>query len=430
MVTAGVAPVAGASARNLGHGRVQCSLSSRTPGREGRPCLLLIGTEFPPGPGGIGAHNYQIALGLTSRGWNVVVLTPQDYANERQIESFNRELPFRIFRFSSRKGGVAAAVERLGTWASAAFRTRDDGLILANGVSAIWLAAAARAITKWPTVGIAVGIEMSGQTRGSGLLNRVCLEHFDMCVANSQFTANRIRRANFGVKRLEVVHPGADEKIFHPLETKEPCRSLRESRCGAGPVLVTVGHVSERKGQEIVIRALPRLRMKYPEICYVMIGLPTLESKLRSIARDLGVEDALRFESAVPTEVVVRWLNAADVFVMTSRNLPDGDTEGFGIAAVEAALCGLPSVVSRDSGLVEAIEPGVTGLAVPNEDPDATATAISELLSDSGKRTVMGMLARERALKEQTWGGSINSLEHLLLSVAHGVEVKVGRPGL
>ncbi len=75
-------------------------------------------------------------------------------------------------------------------------------------------------------------------------------------------------------------------------------------------------------------------------------------------------------------------MSVADVFVMTSRHANDGDFEGYGIAVIEAALCGTPAVVSDNAGLVEAISPGTTGLTVPPDDPAATSNAILSLLGD------------------------------------------------
>jgi hypothetical protein len=56
--------------------------------------VLVLSTEFPPGPGGIGTHAYQLASGLHERGWQVLVLTRQDVANDNEIEAFNRQQPF------------------------------------------------------------------------------------------------------------------------------------------------------------------------------------------------------------------------------------------------------------------------------------------------------------------------------------------------
>ena len=126
-----------------------------------------------------------------------------------------------------------------------------------------------------------------------------------------------------------------------------------------------MGHVSERKGQEIVIRALPHVLAKLPDAHYAMIGLPTLRPKLTQLAKTLGVENRIHFLGKLGGDDLVRWLNCCDIFTMTSRMTQDGDCEGFGIAVVEAALCGRPAVVSAQSGLIEAIKDGVTGFAVP-----------------------------------------------------------------
>ncbi|HRG10165.1 MAG TPA: glycosyltransferase family 4 protein, partial [Cyclobacteriaceae bacterium] len=87
---------------------------------------------------------------------------------------------------------------------------------------------------------------------------------------------------------------------------------------------------------------------------------------------------------------------------ISSRHSSDGDFEGFGISVIEAALCGVPAVVTRDSGLVEAIEEGITGVSVPPENAEALAQAIVELLDDR-TRIPMGVAAKKRAEESFTW---------------------------
>ncbi len=134
-----------------------------------------------------------------------------------------------------------------------------------------------------------------------------------------------------------------------------------------------------------------------------MVGLPTRGDELRELARGLGVSERVHLLGRIASDRLTRLLNAAEVFVMTSRTTASGDVEGYGIAAVEAALCGLPSVVAGGSGLAEAVEDGHTGLVVPPEDPAATARAIVSLLGDDAARQAMGERARLRAEREQTW---------------------------
>ena len=140
-----------------------------------------------------------------------------------------------------------------------------------------------------------------------------------------------------------------------------------------------------------------------PRAHYVVVGLPTRGEALLELARTLGVADRVHVLGRVGAERVPSLLNASDVFVMTSRATGEGDVEGYGIAAVEAGLCGLPSVVSGGSGLAEAVKDRETGLVVPPENPEATARAILSLLADEEARRAMGARAARRASEEQTW---------------------------
>jgi phosphatidyl-myo-inositol dimannoside synthase len=107
-------------------------------------------------------------------------------------------------------------------------------------------------------------------------------------------------------------------------------------------------------------------------------------------------------------------MNVCEAFVMTSRHTADGDFEGYGIAVVEAALCGKPAIVSANSGLAEAIVDGVTGYAVEPDNPQAVARALIRLLRNKELRRDMGQAARERALREQTWEHRAQAYDTLL----------------
>jgi phosphatidylinositol alpha-1,6-mannosyltransferase len=102
---------------------------------------------------------------------------------------------------------------------------------------------------------------------------------------------------------------------------------------------------------------------------------------------------------------------------MTSQHTATGDFEGFGIAVVEAALCGKPAVVSGNSGLEEAVVDGETAFVVPQSDPVATAGALMSLLADEPLRIRFGKAARQRAMAEQTWAARAAAYDQLLRTV-------------
>jgi phosphatidyl-myo-inositol dimannoside synthase len=168
------------------------------------------------------------------------------------------------------------------------------------------------------------------------------------------------------------------------------------------------------------VRALPAILERVPDARYVLAGLPTRGEEIRALAAGLGLSERVHVVGRLEPQKLVRLLNLADVFVMTSRRTADGDFEGYGIAAIEAALCGCPAVVAADSGLAEAIEDGQTGLCVPPDDPAATAHAIVAILEDGARRRAMGQAARRRAEGEQTWARRMVKYDELLREVAFG----------
>jgi phosphatidyl-myo-inositol dimannoside synthase len=280
--------------------------------------------------------------------------------------------------------------------------SRPD-LLLGTGLSGVWVSAALSMVHQLPMLAVAHGSELAMPSRLVCGINRWAFGRARAVVAVSQFTHGMLQQAGIRPRRIEVIPNAADPAPGEALAESE-CESFRQ-RAGfnGARLLLTVGHVSERKGQEVVIRALPQILRKAPDAHYLMIGLPTLQQQLSRLVQQLGIGERVHFLGRVPEEEKVRWLNCCDVFLMTSRTTRNGDCEGFGIGVVEAALCGKPAVVSAQSGLIEAIQDGITGIAVPEGDETATAEAVISLLIDPARRENMGRAARTRALREQTW---------------------------
>jgi phosphatidylinositol alpha-1,6-mannosyltransferase len=215
-----------------------------------------------------------------------------------------------------------------------------------------------------------------------------------------------------------VVPCGADAQRYYPgLDAGQ----LRK-RLGIGErrVLLTVGQLSERKAQDVVIRALPALLRAHPELAYVMVGLPTRAQELEELARELGVRERVLVAGAVPADELPLYYSLADVFVLVSRRAQDGNVEGYGIVVAEAALCSVPAVVSRGCGLEEAVIEGRTALVVEPNDPCATAEAIGRLLADDGLRKEMGDAARLYVLESGTWARRMAVYDRVLRRVVRG----------
>ena len=376
------------------------------------PRLLLLSSEFPPGPGGIGTHAWQLARHLTGRGWAVRVVTPQAYVPAETRDAFNRRQPFAVTTLPERDGGRLWGAARLRVLAGAISAARPDVLV-ATGRRALWLAAGASTLYRLPYVAIGHGTEFHSDSAAARALTGRAIAGAAAVVAVSDYTAGLVRQAG-QPRRLAVIPNAADGERFRPgLDTA----ALRARWGLAGRrVLLTVGRVSERKAQDVVIRALPRVLAVCPDAVYVMAGLPEKRAEYQALAAELGVADAVRFTGLVDDAELPALYNLADLFVLVSRRAADGDVEGYGIVVQEAALCGLTAIVSQGCGLTEAIREGETGVSVPPDDPAATAAAILGLLTDDAAR--QSLSARARALAARaTWADRATDYDALLRQI-------------
>ena len=244
-------------------------------------------------------------------------------------------------------------------------------------------------------------------------------ESVNVVICVSQYTANYMYGVGINPRRLVVIPNGADSSRFKQQPSIELEGFRREKNIPEGFLLLTVGNVTERKGQDVVIRALPHVLKQEPDTHYLIAGLPSQKEDFLALARELSVEDHVHFLGRVASEDLLKYINVCDIFVMTSKHTADGDFEGYGIAVVEAALCSKPAVVSDNSGLAEAIVNQQTGLLARQNDPLSTADALITLLQDDTKRHMMGKVAYERASTEQTWEKRTVEYHSLLSELAN-----------
>ncbi|NLB96282.1 MAG: glycosyltransferase, partial [Armatimonadetes bacterium] len=179
------------------------------------------------------------------------------------------------------------------------------------------------------------------------------------------------------------------------------------------PVLVTVSRLLERKGHDVVLRALPRIAAAVPEVAYLVAGTGPREPVLRRLAGELGVAERVVFAGRVPDEELADYYGAADVFIHPNRELPNGDVEGFGIVFLEANAAGKPVIGGNSGGTPDAVVDGVTGFLIDPNDVDAVADAAIRLLTDRDLARKLGEQGRERARTEFTWERAVERLRAL-----------------
>jgi phosphatidylinositol alpha-1,6-mannosyltransferase len=235
---------------------------------------------------------------------------------------------------------------------------------------------------------------------------RRMLERCSVVVANSRWTADLVRSVleSLGCRALaadvRVVPLGTTPTRFRP--GIDPAAVRRTHGLDGGPWLLTVARLDYHKGIDTVIRALPAIRAAVPTIRYAVAGIGSRRSALEALARELGVEDAVRLLGFVGDEELPALYNAADVFVLASRRY-DLLVEGFGIAIVEASASALPVIASRSGGIPEAVRDGETGVLVDPDNPAAVAAAAIRLLGDETLRRRMGAAGRSAVERHYNW---------------------------
>lgn len=150
------------------------------------------------------------------------------------------------------------------------------------------------------------------------------------------------------------------------------------------PYILSVGKVKSRKGYHVSIKVFAKLSQKFPQLKYVIVGTKgaSYQRMIESLVSELELSDKVIFRSGISDgELTVLYKNA-ELFILMSQNI-DHDVEGFGLVYLEAAAHGLPTIGSLDTGAIDAIEDGKNGYLVGQEDIDAAAKKITDLLSDS-----------------------------------------------
>jgi phosphatidylinositol alpha-1,6-mannosyltransferase len=242
-----------------------------------------------------------------------------------------------------------------------------------------------------------------------GRLARWVVEGAETVLVNSRFTGALVESLLPGAARRIVVLPMGVSRPQPPPES-QVADLRRRYRLSGGPVLLTVARLVACKGHDVVLRALPRLLQRHPDLRYLIVGGGPQRASLERLAADLGIPGSVVFCGLVPPEELAAHFRLATLFVLLSRATEQYDgLEGFGLAFLEAASHGLPAIGGRSGGVPEAVQEELTGLLVPPLDQEAFAAAVERLLGEQGTRSRMSEAARLWALSH-TWERSASVL--------------------
>lgn len=374
---------------------------------------LVVTNDFPPRTGGI--QTYVHALASRQPPGSIVVYAP----SWSGAEKFDSELPFPVVRHPTSLMLPIPDVAR-----------RAQEIARAEQCTTVWFGAAAPLALLTPGlrragIGRAVGSTHGHETGWAALpgarqLLRRVGRQVDVVTYITDFTRSKLAGALGRDARLEHLPPGVDVAVFRPDVDRESVRRLHG--LAGRRVIVCVSRLVPRKGQDVLIAALPRIRAAVPDAALLLVGHGPDISRLRRLADRLGVTEHVAFAGEAPLADLPMHYAAGDVFAMPCRTRRGGlDVEGLGMVYLEASAVGLPVVAGNSGGAPEAVRHGETGYVVDDpRSPDAVARPIVRLLRDDGLRARMGAAGRAWVEAEWSWDLLATRLGALLTPASPG----------
>ena len=217
--------------------------------------------------------------------------------------------------------------------------------------------------------------------KGSGLNKKVLsvLNNIDHVVANSNYTKNLAIDLGVDERKIVVINPGVDSAVEVP---EKYLKEAEEILKGKKYRIITVSRFDKRKNHEKVIMAVRNLKEIYPEIVYTCVGYGEEEEKLKKLVIELKLEEQVTFLKDIPSDLKNALISKSDIFVMPSI-IYKKSVEGFGIAYVEAAQYGVPSVGGKDGGASDAIIHEKTGLICDGNKLEDIYSSIDNLFKNN-----------------------------------------------
>jgi glycosyltransferase involved in cell wall biosynthesis len=388
--------------------------------------FLFISSDYKPMPGGVAEYLDTLARGLINLSHRVVVLVVAEQSEKEKLEFLgNYEewvLPFPIIHDERPLGWLgrslvsilemfrcvwpasrrlldrtpffcrsAAAVARM---AEVLDREKPDVVVLGYLDLNLYPLVLYLREKKVPYGIIAHDFEIRQFPRVNDIVKRGgIIRGARWIAANSQYTSKFLKAWRIPSSRIIVIHPPIAPKF---LEYSGNVPAQNQTR----PLeLVTIARLVRPKGIDIVLRALRILDSRGIAYRYTIAGTGPERECLERVANELGISNRVEFAGYISDEEKLLLLRRSDVFVMVSRVSANSQHEGFGIAYLEAAACGIPAIGSRAGGIPEAVIDGETGMLVPQESPEKLANALAFLSMNPEVRVRMGRAAAIRAAR-------------------------------
>lgn len=233
----------------------------------------------------------------------------------------------------------------------------------------------------------------------------------DIIVANSNYTKNLLENLGINSTKIKIIYPGVDIYKGNVSEdSKEKVKNILKNK---NPIILTLARLEKRKGHILVIKALARLKNKYPNFLYLIAGEGDYKKNIIKCAISNNILNNIKFLGWVNEPEKTLLIKNSDLFVMTP-GYGEESVESFGMAFIDASLNGVATIGTDNGGMSDAILDGKTGLIAKTADINDITFKIDQLLSDSSKRKELGKNGISFTTKTFPWKYKIKEYLNLI----------------
>ena len=343
---------------------------------------LLLTENFPPKEGGSGRWFWELYSRLPN---DKVLIVANDTPEGREFDK-THELDIVRIELESTEWGLAST-KGLGFYWETIRKVlklvKEHGIeevhcgrVIPEGVIARALKLLAGA--RYNCFVHGEDVETAATSREHSLLVKNVCKNASMLICNSENTANIVRKLGFDSgSKCEVLHPGVDTSRF---EVAAPDTSFRQKMGWSGKrVLLTVGRLQRRKGQDFLIKSMPALLNEFPDLFYAVVGRGECYDELISLVDQHELHDNVCVYPDMDDEALIKCYQQCDIFILPNRTI-DNDIEGFGMVLVEAQVCGKPVIAGDSGGTRETMDIGKTGHIIDCSSTENLLNGLSPIL--------------------------------------------------
>jgi phosphatidylinositol alpha-1,6-mannosyltransferase len=242
------------------------------------------------------------------------------------------------------------------------------------------------------------------------LVNRV-LSNSNQLICNSKNTSSILTNNwTVDVKKIAILNPGCDATNFIP--AKPSVFTKYKLGWKNRKVILTVGRLQKRKGQDMLIKALPAIKKAVPDVLYAILGGGDEKPLLENLVQNLHLQDHVIFMTDVDDNTMLQCYQQCDLFILPNRTV-NQDIEGFGMVLVEAQSCGKTVIAGNSGGTKETMIENKTGFIIDCSHPEPIANKLIKLLKHPDKLLELGKQGRKHVVKNLDWQAHKEKAEKL-----------------